>query len=148
MSVTFSVAVEVEGGLRPAYRCNCAMRWCDACDQADADGKEWPEQFMCENCTNKDINMSNPNAGDFMRWVGLTSAPGGEIKASELAALCRRRLWDEKRNHDQGFEGRDYKVTGGPRVIEGGRRDGYLREQTERMLKLCELAGDRWITWG
>lgn len=149
MSVTFYVAVEyADGSLRMAYRCDCSMRWCDACDQADAAGQPYPEQFFCDNCTDKDINMANGNAADFMRWVGLPSAPGGEVKASELAALCRRRLWDEARNHDKGFEGRDYKVPGGPRVIEGGRRDGYMREQTERMLKLCELAGDRWIAWG
>lgn len=154
MSITFSIAVQREdGSLRPAYRCDCSIRWCDACDLADEAGQPYPEQFFCDNCTNKDINMANQNAWDFMRWVGihdgtLQGASGGEIRASDLAVKCRRRLWDEARNHDKGFETQDFKVPGGPRVIMGGRRDGYLRETTERMLALCELAADRWITWG
>lgn len=149
MSVTFSIMQRHEdGSLRFAYRCDCSQRWCDACDEAYAKGEDSPAMFTCDQCTNTDINMTNMNAMEWLAWVGLTADYGGEIEASKLAVLCRRRLWDEKRNHDPAIEGDEYKVDGGPRVIIAGRRPAYLRHQTERMLALCLKAGDRVISWG
>lgn len=148
MSVDFYIAIKVDGGTRYVYRCDCSQQWCDACDVAWEKGEQSPEMFLCESCTDVSVNLHNGNAADWLRWVGLTSAPCGEIKAAELAALCRRRLWDEARNHDAGTEGADYKVPNGPRVIMGGRPDGRLRQITEQMLRVCEKAGDRLIAWG
>lgn len=149
MSVTFSIMKRHEdGSLRFAYRCDCSRRWCDDCDAAWAKGEDTPDQYTCENCTDTDINMANGNAMEWMRWVGLVADYGGEVEASKLAALCRRRLWDEQRNYDPAIEGDEFKVEGGPMVIMCGRRPNYLREQTERMLKLCEKAGDGVISWG
>jgi len=147
MSVDFYIAVEVEGGTRYVYRCDCSERWCDACDIASEKGEDSPEMFTCENCTDVSVNLHSQNAGDWMRWVGLVSAPMGQIKATELAALCRRRLWNEARNHDAGTSFEDFKGPTGPRVIMGGRPDGRLRQITEQMLKVCEKAGDRLIAW-
>lgn len=149
MSVTFSIMKRHEDGtLRFAYRCDCSQRWCDACDEADAKGEKYPPQFTCDQCTDTDINMANMNAMEWLTWVGLTADYGGEIEASKLAVLCRRRLWDEARNHDPAIPGEVFQSMNGPRVIISSRRPGYLRERTEQMLKLCEKAGDRVISWG
>jgi hypothetical protein len=149
MSVDFYIAVHMEGGTRYVYRCDCSQRWCDACDIAFDKGERSPLMFSCENCTDVSVNLHNQNAGDWMRWVGLdASKPYGEIKASELAALCRRRLWDEKRNHDDGITFEEYHGAMGARVITGGRPDGRLRQITEQMLRVCEKAGERLIAWG
>jgi hypothetical protein len=147
MSITFYIANKVDGGTRYAYRCDCSMRWCDACDVAFEKSEESPPMYTCENCTDTEVNMANVNAVEWMRWVGLSADYCGEVKASDLAVLCRRRLWDEARNHDPKREGVEYKVPNGPRVIECERRPDYLRSQTERMLKVCEKAGDRLIAW-
>lgn len=148
MSVDFYIAIEVDGGTRYAYRCECSQRWCDACDIAWEKGELSPEMFTCENCTDVSVNLHNQNAGDWMRWVGIVSAPHGHMKASDLAALCRRRLWDVERNHDQAVDFEDHQVPGHARVISGGRPAGRLRDITEQMLKVCEKAGDRLIAWG
>lgn len=149
MSITFSIMQRHEDGtLRFAFRCDCSQRWCDDCDAAWADGKDTPDQYTCENCTDTDVNMANMNALEWLTWVGLVADYGGDIEASKLAVLCRRRLWNEARNHDPVREGAEYKVPNGPRVIECERRPDYLRSQTERMLKLCEKAGERTISWG
>jgi len=148
MSVDFYIAVEMDGGTRYVYRCDCSQRWCDACDIAYEKGEQSPTMFSCDNCTDVSVNLHNGNAAAWLQWVGLSSQPYGEVKATELAALCRRRLWDEPRNHDVGFEGSDHKGPTGPRVISGGRPDGRLRDITEQMLRVCEKAGDRLIAWG
>jgi hypothetical protein len=148
MSVDFYIAIEVEGGTRYVYRCDCDQRWCDACDIAWEKGEQSPEMFSCENCTDVKVNLHNQNAGDWMRWVGLVSAPSGHIKAIELAAMCRRRLWDEKRNHDSAVSFEETTSGVGARLISGGRPAGRLRDITEQMLRVCEKAGDRLIAWG
>lgn len=148
MSVDFYIAIEVDGGTRYAYRCDCSRRWCDDCDLAWQEGRDTPDQYSCENCTDVSVNLHNQNAGDWMRWVGIQSEPHGHMKASDLAALCRRRLWDEKRNHDAPVAFEDHQTPGRARVIMGGRPEGRLRQITEQMLRVCEKAGDRLIAWG
>lgn len=103
--------------------------------------------FSCADCTDVEVNMANGNAWEWMQWVGITPDHSGEIKASELAALCRRRLWGEERNHDPAREGSESTGSGGCRVIECAREPDYLRGRTEKMLRVCEKAGDRVITW-
>jgi hypothetical protein len=140
MSITFGIQNQ-DGSF--AYRCNCSERWCDACDSAWANGEDAPAQFFCENCTDTEINMANDNAYDLMIWIGLAVGYCGSIPARELAVKCRRRLWDEARNHDAPIEG----YSDG-RIHFAGRRPGYLRERTAQVLALCEKAGERIIYWG
>lgn len=152
MSITFYIAKRMPealgGGTRYVYRCDCSDRWFAACDEAYLKNEESPVQTFCADCTDVEVNMANGNAAEWMRWVGVPSAEScGEMPAKDLAVLCRRRLWDEARNHDPVREGSEYKVPNGPRVIECERRPDYLRSQTERMLKVCEKAGDRLIAW-
>ena len=147
MSVTFYIAVKVGDETRCAYRCDCDRRWCDACDVAFLSDQEAPLMYSCEDCTDVELNMANANAVEWLRWVGLPADYGGQVEARDLAARCRRRLWDEQRNHDPAVEGAAYKIEGGPRVLVMDRRPCYLREQTERMLRICEKAGDRLIAW-
>ena len=152
MSVDFYIAKRMPealgGGTRYVYRCDCSERWCAACDEAYLNGTESPMMFSCDDCTDVSVNLHNGNAAAWLQWVGLSSQPCGEIKATELAALCRRRLWDEARNHDVGFDGYDHQEPGKCRVISGGRPDGRLRQITEQILRVCEKAGDRLVAWG
>lgn len=147
MSITFCIAVSVDGGTRFAHHCDCSTRWCDACDEAWAKGLNTPAQFSCSDCTDVEVNMANGNAREWLTWVGLPPHDGGEISARDLAARCRRRLWDEGRNHDPATEGYESKAPGCARLVVCDRRPGYLRERTAQMLKVCEKAGDRLIAW-
>jgi hypothetical protein len=85
------------------------------------------------------LNMANSNAADLLKWIGLDASlwSGERFKASVIAPLCRRRLWDEKRNYDEEIPGME-----DDRVIYCGRKAGYLREKTEHLLKVCEMAID------
>lgn len=149
MSITFSIMQRHEDGtLRFAYRCDCSQRWCDACDKAFDNGETSPEMFTCENCTDVEVNMANANALEWMQWVGIAVEYSGEINASDLAAKCRRRLWNEARNYDPALDHHEINEPGRVRVIIAGRDRGYLRNRTEAMLKVCEKAGDRMISWG
>ena len=89
--------------------------------------------------------MSNCNARDLLTWLGLScddEGISGIVEARELAARCRRRLWDVERNHDAGVDGyRDGNV------INCGRRPDYLRERTEQLLKVAIFAGDALVGW-
>jgi hypothetical protein len=111
------------------------------------------------------INLSNGNAADLLAWLGLPVEPGGEAPARDVAARCRRRLWDIPENHDPALPGSDSgegtlsvvepdgstrvaRGTRGPRVITFARREGYLRERTQQLLVLAEAAGDGLVRWG
>jgi hypothetical protein len=153
MSITFYITeVNAAGQMVRAYRCDCSQRWCDACDAAWANDQKTPEMFSCSDCTDTEVNMGNGNALEFMEWISIRADYGGDIPAPELAARCRRRLWDESRNHDPALSGEDRAaamgVAGNPRVIVGDRMPGYLRMRTEQMLRICEKAGNRHISWG
>lgn len=92
------------------------------------------------------INLANTNARELLRWLGLPNGEGelsGDAPAAEIAARCRRRLWPEARNEDPGVP-----ATREGRVIDCGRRPGYLPEKVALLLALCEGAGDRRLTWG
>jgi hypothetical protein len=151
MSITFYIAIEVDGPRGPetrfAYRCDCSKRWCDACDEAAKAGADYPDQFTCADCTDVEVNMTASNTRDWLRWIGLPAEDYGQISARDLAARCRRRLWEEARNHDPAIEGFEDKAEGRARLIVCGRRPDYLRERTAQMLKVCEKAGDRLIAW-
>lgn len=149
MSITFFIGVrnEAKGYTEPAESCDCTRRWCDDCDACPAD-QDYPVEYSCEIC-DAEINMANGNALDLLRWLGLTVDYCGEVLASDLAPILRRRLWDESRNHDAATSGEE---SGGPgtgqcRMISMGRTSGYLRQRCEQLLATCERAGDRLIVW-
>lgn len=95
------------------------------------------------------LNMANSNAADLLQWIGLNASlwSGEKVKASAIAPLCRRRLWDVKRNYDEAIPG-----GGDDRVIYCGREAGYLRRRTAELLKVCEMAmelnPEAYIYWG
>jgi hypothetical protein len=101
------------------------------------------------------LNMSNTNAADLLRWIGLDDDlwSSRRYRASSIAPLCRRRLWDIPRNHDPELPGFEEPATPGSRkVVYCGRQAGYLRERTDHLLKVCEhameLDPDAEIYWG
>jgi hypothetical protein len=92
-----------------------------------------------------DMNLCNSNAYDLMNYLGLEIDCCGNHDASDLAARCRRKLWDESRNHDPAL----------PVVVEGrmtycGRPEGYLRSKCEFLLEVAEYAikHDMEVSWG
>lgn len=89
------------------------------------------------------LNVHNANGVALLAWLDLPTDQGGSAPAREVAARCRRRLWPEARNEDRGEAG--YEAG---RVISGGRAPGTLNDRTEKLLKLCERAGSKHITWG
>jgi hypothetical protein len=155
MSITFYIAKRMPealgGGTRYVYRCDCSERWCAACDEAYLANTDSPAMFSCDDCTDTEVNMANMNAAEWMRWVGITSESCGEIPAKDLAVLCRRRLWDEARNHDPKVTSEEFAklhgLDGHPRVIFGERAEDYLRSRTAQILRICEKAGDKLIAW-
>lgn len=147
MSVTFYPAYEQEDGtIRMLRRCDCHERYYDACMAADAAGQDLPEPFHCEICE-IEMNLGSVNALDLLEWLGMPRVEYGHVKATELAAKCRRRLWDEERNHDPVVEGFERKTPGRATLVSFGRDAGYLRNKTERLLQICEAAGDKLVGW-
>jgi hypothetical protein len=137
MSITFFPAT-TEG--RPLLRCTCDL--------------EGPAALLmtCARCKSE-VNLCNANAFDLLQWLGLTPASLGDFPARELAARCRRRLWDEARNHDPALAADDRLAAlggpaGGAQVVMQDRRPGYLRHQTERLLAVAQAAGDGLVCWG
>jgi len=151
MSVTFYIGQvnEEKGWTEPAYRCDCDQRYSDAWDAADIADLPYPDlgEFKCEDCTDTSLNLGNSNAYDLIRWLDLPVDYSGEIGGPELAARCRRRLWDVDRNHDAAIEGYEHGGDGHARQVYLGRRPGYLRERTANLLRLAEKAGDRPVVW-
>lgn len=143
MSMTFT-ATDSTG--RPLRRCDCLIRWCNDCETAYAARTEEPETYSCDVCDNE-INLSNGNACNLLGWIGVTPADEGTVPARELVALCRRRLWDEARNHDPALASSESAAPGSARVITCGRRPGYLRERTADLLRVAETAGDQFVSW-
>ena len=153
MSVTFIAAAWQEhpkfGRVLSSLRsCDCSRRWCDACDAAWAKDESAPDQFSCEVCDHE-LNVSNANARDLLAWLGLVadSELCGDIDARELAAKCRRRLWEESRNHDAAVAGFEDKREGRATMIDCGRSADYLRERTAQLLSVAEFAGDNLVGW-
>lgn len=100
----------------------------------------------------RSLNLAQLNAIDLLRWLGIPVRDEtdlyGSMPASELAARCRRRLWDEPRNYDPELPGSTTQVPGGPVVVSIGRRAGYLREKTEALLALVDgAAADAVVRW-
>lgn len=108
--------------------------------------------FSLAAADSRSINLANLNAIDLLRWLGIGVESEadlvGEMRATEIAARCRRRLWDEARNYDPALPESVVAVPGRPVIISCGRREGYLRERTEELLAISESAapGDvvRW----
>jgi hypothetical protein len=154
MSITFYASTYEDSPICrhcvPLFRCDCMQRWADACDACGPDD-ELPELESCEHCR-AEVNVANSNGLDLLAWLGLEPDYCGTVAASDLAARCRRRLWDESRNHDPVLTGVERAEQMGvqlsERIIICDRRPGYLRDQTERLLALAEKAGDQWVSWG
>jgi hypothetical protein len=90
------------------------------------------------------LNLNNRNGDDLLRWLGYTPMYHDELPARELAARCRRRLWNEPHNDDAALPAVDED---GGRLIFCGRAAGYLRERTADLLRLAERAGDGFIKY-
>lgn len=150
MSVTFYIAKfnKALDRIECAYHCDCDERYSKAWDVADLNDQPYPEvgDYTCENCTDVSLNLGNSNAFDLMQWLGIPVDYCGQISAREVVARCQRRLWDVDRNHDPAIEGWEQGAAGA-RHIYPGRRPGYLRDATERMLRVAQKAGDRIIGW-
>jgi hypothetical protein len=119
-------------GPRPRLGVNMSVTFCIG-PRVAAD-LERPERWM---------NLSNRNAAALLAWLSLpTDELYGSMPARELAARCRRRLWDEARNIDP-----ERPEERAARCLFFGRPAGYLRGRTEELLRIAELADDDVISW-
>lgn len=154
MSVTFYIAKEVEDKpwrLEIAYNCDCLERFLKDWEEAEKRDQPFdPDPYKCDSCIDTSLNIGEFNIRDLLNWLDLPVTDDGfhgEIRATELAARCRRRLWDEARNHDPELPGSATKIIGGPTVINCGRSPDYLRGRTDDLLRLAIKAGERWVYW-
>jgi hypothetical protein len=122
VSVTFRPAGEDR---RPLVRCACE-------ELVDS----------CEGCRTA-LNLSNANAADLIRHVGLPYNDYliGQIRAPELVTLCEARLARLE------VEPAIATVQLTERASIGGRRSGYLREKTAALLAMARVAGKAWVSW-
>lgn len=134
MTITFYIAVEDGEYKKPLHNCDYTC----------------PD---CTDCLTHEMNLANLNARTLVEWLDMAEdGPGfGEILASELAARCRRRLWEEPRNYDLALDAEtiaeELGVVIDERTTVSGRGAGYLRDKTETMLAIALLAGDKYICW-
>jgi hypothetical protein len=155
MGISFYIGIhnKAEDWFQPRHRCDCSQRYCDAWDAAYEADEPSPStvDFTCDDCTDTSVNCNNANARDLMSWLNLPVDYSGHIEAPELAARCRRRLWDESRNHDAGMTSDERAERVGlpntSRCIMGGRAPDYLRDRTAQLLRVCEKAGGDFIVW-
>lgn len=114
--------------VKPALRC--------ACDELFESGDE----RICAACCAR-VNMSNANAADVMRYLGIESEPYGKIEADKLAELCRAAIADPNRARP-----RFGVIT--KRVVMVGRDAEYLPRQARALLVLATLARScGWVAW-
>jgi hypothetical protein len=78
--------------------------------------------------------LGRDDALDLLHWLGLDRPEFGAVRRSELAALCRRRLWPMPRNVDPAVPNR--------------RAAGALRAAAAEMLAFVERAKDSHVTFG
>ncbi|RKZ09782.1 hypothetical protein DRQ25_05185 [Candidatus Fermentibacteria bacterium] len=148
MSITFTPSrLDAETNTwEQLFTCDCFEKGSEldkAREGAGADDEVWNVPYpSCEICININLNMATGNALDLLHWLGITIDYSGEIKAAELAAACRRRLWDEPRNHDEGIP----PVTT-DKYVYLGREADYLRRRTADLLRVAEEAGEHHVSW-
>lgn len=131
----------------PMGRCDCSFNYCEAFDAAELACQPTPKtaDYHCDICDHE-LNLANYNAMDLIQWLGI-SISANEIPARDLAAKCRRRLWDEDRNHDGALDGYEDCMPGHAKIIFQGRDPDYLRNKTAILLKIAERAGDGLVAW-
>jgi hypothetical protein len=78
--------------------------------------------------------LGRDDALDLLQWLGLERPEFGAVRRSELAALCRRRLWPMPRNIDPAVPNR--------------RPAGTLRAATADMLAFVEQFDGSHVTFG
>ena len=139
MSITFFAVQKIGDNWKPLW--TCTNKECDG---------------FCNDCLKHNLNVSSSNARDIIEWLDLLEYDNngslfGEIEALELAARCRRRLWDEERNSDPGLNAADRArklgVDQSSRVITCGREPGYLQAKTKQILFIAECAGAHYVSW-
>ncbi|MDP9151975.1 MAG: hypothetical protein M3O36_18790 [Myxococcota bacterium] len=95
------------------------------------------------------LNLANTNARDLLHWLGFDAADlCGQIPAPKLARRCRERLRLIAGNIDPAKPFNGGQGQSGARFIYFGRREGYLHDRCEELLRLAESAGHGEILYG
>ncbi len=99
-----------------------------------------PEQ-TCAACLAM-VDTNERTGRDLLEYLGLEFGPGhGTVLATKLVSLCRLRLAMVE------AEAAIAPVEHTPRVYEGGRPAGRLRQRTEELLVLATIAGHLFVCW-
>jgi hypothetical protein len=82
------------------------------------------------------MNLANANAYDLMSFLGLEADYAGTVSADAVlgAALVAEAVAPRDPGHEGGADPRN------PRMIECGRRPGYLNDRTAQIRALAEAA--------
>jgi hypothetical protein len=137
--------------------------------------KPYPEEepdFVEERSTLPEVNLSNCNAREILRLIGLDSDElCGTLHPNEFGPVVARlqRLLNSKETRAQALQetleprrrlkaltagdenlGNVVHVGFGPRIIEGGRTDGYIQRRARDLLELFVQArqGNYSTSWG
>lgn len=97
------------------------------------------------------FNLSNANAADLLRFVGLEAEPVGTEPAEAVLGACLIALGLRGADADPALQatvtrgGPDHPLAG-MTMIEGPRAEGYLHERARWLADLAEAARDRGLS--
>lgn len=123
-------------------------------EQRDWDGEIVDVHVPVADLEDLAFNLSNVNAADLLRFIGIEAEPCGTLTADQVLASCMLALEMREDEEDAGRRPRASvnrsDGSRGPLMIECGRDAGYLRERAQWLYQLAEAAKARGhsISWG
>lgn len=95
------------------------------------------------------VQVSNANAFDLLRFVGIKAEGCGTRPAGEVEGACLIALGMRGADEDRALPVRASGGHGQAHMIECGRREGYLRERADQLRELAQAAraGGYSVSW-
>lgn len=96
------------------------------------------------------FNLSNLNAMELLRFIGIEADPVGTRAAAEIEGACLIALGLREPSEDRARPLRESRGDGGALMIECPRAEGYLAERTRWLAELARAAGagGHLVSWG
>ena len=142
MSVTFAIE-----GVPSLLTTHIPTTACKVADGAECDLMEDCWDFI----DGPGVNVSNANAVSVLSTMGLDADPGCLYGTLSLTDFLGHVLVGQGTADDGELPGSDDRTPGKARMIDCGRREGYMSDVMGRLADLCAQAdsmGATKITWG